>query len=47
MDKELIQFVEKNKDIQVILKIIMKETGTLEIKYNKGKINRKQLKIDL
>lgn len=42
MDKELIQFIEKNKDIQVILKTIMKESGVLKITYNKGKIHRKK-----
>ena len=46
MDKELIQFIQKNKDVQIILKIIMTESGTLEIKYKNGKIYKKKKEIE-
>ena len=47
MDKqEMYKFIDNNKDMQMILKLIMKEKGTVEIKYNNGKISKKQKIVD-
>lgn len=44
--QEMYKFIDGNRDIQMILKLIMNEKGTLEIKYNNGKISKKQKIVD-